>query len=105
MNFLELLNIDFRYEKNSLPSFFTISNLSLTINPGDFISIMGPNGSGKSTLLKLIGNLIVPHKGEVFLNEKNYKKFERKEFAKIVSFVPQVNRTFFQYSIHEIIMM
>ncbi|MBK7981788.1 MAG: ABC transporter ATP-binding protein [Ignavibacteriae bacterium] len=105
MNFLELLNIDFRYEKNSLPSFFTISNLNLTINSGDFISIMGPNGSGKSTLLKLIGNLIVPHKGEVFLNQKNYKNFERKEFAKIVSFVPQVNRTFFQYSIHEIIMM
>lgn len=105
MNFLELLNIDFNYEKNSLPAYFSISKLNLNINSGDFISIMGPNGSGKSTLLKLIGNLIMPRHGEIYLNSKNYKNYERKEFAKVVSFVPQINKTFFQYSIYEIVMM
>lgn len=34
-----------------------LSSISLTINEGDFISIMGPSGSGKSTLLNIIGLL------------------------------------------------
>ncbi len=31
-----------------------LSEVSLTINEGDFVSIMGPSGSGKSTLLNII---------------------------------------------------
>ena len=34
-----------------------LSEISLTINQGDFVSIMGPSGSGKSTLLNIIGLL------------------------------------------------
>ena len=34
-----------------------LSEISLTINEGDFVSIMGPSGSGKSTLLNIIGLL------------------------------------------------
>ncbi|GAA6766244.1 hypothetical protein AAFH68_21840 [Flavobacterium sp. CGRL1] len=34
-----------------------LSEVSLTINEGDFVSIMGPSGSGKSTLLNIIGLL------------------------------------------------
>jgi len=34
-----------------------LSDISLTINQGDFVSIMGPSGSGKSTLLNIIGLL------------------------------------------------
>ncbi|MBK7106221.1 MAG: ABC transporter ATP-binding protein [Ignavibacteriae bacterium] len=105
MNFLELLNIDFRYETNSLQSSFLISDLNLVVNAGEFITVMGPNGSGKSTLLKLIANLIEPNNGKIFLEGKNYNSYKRKEFAKIVSFVPQINKMFFQYSIYEIVMM
>ena len=34
-----------------------LSEISLTVNEGDFVSIMGPSGSGKSTLLNIIGLL------------------------------------------------
>ncbi|MBK8945942.1 MAG: ABC transporter ATP-binding protein [Ignavibacteriae bacterium] len=105
MNFLELLNIDFKYEKNSPYTFFSISELNLKVNAGEFITVLGPNGSGKSTLLKLIANLLIPNNGQIFLDNKNYNKYERKEFAKIVSFVPQINKMFFQFSVYEIVMM
>lgn len=40
-----------------------LSEISLTVNEGDFISIMGPSGSGKSTLLNIIGLLDSPSNG------------------------------------------
>ena len=45
-----------------------LSDIDLTINPGEFVSLIGPSGCGKSTLLRLIGDLITPTAGraEVF---------------------------------------
>lgn len=40
-------------------------NISLSIQPGEFIGIIGPNGSGKSTLLKLIAGVLYPDSGEI----------------------------------------
>lgn len=42
-----------------------LSNVSMTISEGDFISIMGPSGSGKSTLLHIISGLDKPSSGSV----------------------------------------
>ncbi|HOQ17711.1 MAG TPA: ABC transporter ATP-binding protein [Defluviitaleaceae bacterium] len=44
-----------------------LENLSLTINKGEFISIVGPSGCGKSTILSLIAGLIQPSDGEVLV--------------------------------------
>lgn len=45
-----------------------ISNLSLDIMQGEFVSIVGPSGCGKSTLLSLISGIIKPTSGEIFIN-------------------------------------
>ena len=42
-----------------------LTDLSLTINEGDYFSLMGPSGSGKSTLLNLIGGLDHPTSGSI----------------------------------------
>ncbi len=39
--------------------------VTLTIKPGDFLSIMGPSGSGKSTLLHLLSGLDRPTAGKI----------------------------------------
>lgn len=48
-----------------------INGISLSVQRGDFISIMGPSGSGKTTLLNLMGALDTPTKGDVFINGKD----------------------------------
>lgn len=46
-----------------------IKDLSMRITEGEFVSIIGPSGCGKSTLLSMIGGLIRPSSGNVFINE------------------------------------
>lgn len=42
-----------------------LSDISLTVAPGEFASVVGPSGSGKSTLFHLIGGLLTPTGGEI----------------------------------------
>jgi putative ABC transport system ATP-binding protein len=48
-----------------------LNHVNLTVNKGDFLSIMGPSGAGKSTLLYLIGGLDKATSGEILLNGKD----------------------------------
>ena len=45
-----------------------LENVNLTVERGEFLSIMGPSGCGKSTLLNIMGLLDAPTKGIVEIN-------------------------------------
>jgi NitT/TauT family transport system ATP-binding protein len=47
-----------------------LSDISLDIGPGEFVSLIGPSGCGKSTLLRVIGDLTEPSDGTVEVNGK-----------------------------------
>ena len=59
MEALNIKNLSFRYDSKSV----VFKNLSLSLEEGEYVSIIGHNGSGKSTLAKLIIGLIEPQTG------------------------------------------
>ena len=105
MEIIRLSNISFNYPQKNGNTGFSIEELDLSISEGDFLSILGPNGSGKSTLVKLIAHIFEPMQGEMYLLSKKYNEFNRNEFAKLISLVPQNSGTNFPFSIFEIVMM
>jgi len=60
-----------------------LHNINLSIDKGEFISIMGPSGCGKSTLLNLIGLLDEPSAGEVELDGRRIGRYRDRELARI----------------------
>ncbi len=60
-----------------------LSNISLNIKKGEFLSVMGPSGCGKSTLLNLIGLLDEPTKGKLKLDNVDVSTLNDNEQARI----------------------
>ena len=60
-----------------------VRGISLSVNKGDFLSIMGPSGCGKSTLMNLIGCLDRPTKGKVYIKGKDISKLSDNKLALI----------------------
>lgn len=60
---IELNNVTFGYEENQE----VLKNYSLSIDKGEFITILGHNGSGKSTLSKLLVGLVKANQGEIWV--------------------------------------
>ncbi len=70
MKIVELKEVTKVYE---LPrgSVKALDNVSVSIESGEFVSVMGPSGSGKTTLLNIIGCLDVPTYGRVVIGGEN----------------------------------
>lgn len=66
---LRLENIE-KYYSGSVDKLHIIRNLNLTVEEGEFISILGRSGSGKSTLLNVIGLLDKIDGGKIFIDGK-----------------------------------
>jgi putative ABC transport system ATP-binding protein len=60
-----------------------LKGVSISIEEGEFVSILGKSGSGKSTLMHIIGLLDTPTKGSVYLKGKDVSNLSEKELAKI----------------------
>ncbi len=82
-----------------------IRDVSLDINPGDFMGIIGPNGSGKTTLLRLSSRVIYPRKGNIYFQDKDIFRMDLKEFCRSVAFVSQDVSTTFSFSAMELVLM
>ena len=60
-----------------------LKGITLSVERGEFISIMGPSGSGKTTLMNIIGCLDTPTDGTYFLNNKSVSELTDDELAHI----------------------
>ncbi len=67
---IELAGIERRFQVGS-ETVNALQDLDLTVEPGEYLSVMGPSGSGKSTLLNIVGLLDRPDDGVYLLDQVN----------------------------------
>lgn len=67
------IEVEFRHIRKAYGEKAVIEDLSLSIEKGEFVTIIGSSGCGKTTLLKMVNGLITPDSGDVFVMEKNIK--------------------------------
>ena len=82
---VDLKKVSFSYNQNNA----VLENVSLQFRPGKCHYIVGANGAGKSTLIKLIGGVIYPSSGSIFLCGNNVANMEKETMAESLSVMPQ----------------
>ncbi|MEI3613098.1 ABC transporter ATP-binding protein [Pseudogracilibacillus sp. SO30301A] len=77
---LQVKNLSKVYE-GKIP-YRALTDISFTVDTGEFVCIMGPSGSGKTTLLNIIATIDEPTTGEVLIKGENPHKLNRNKLAK-----------------------
>ena len=80
MNMIELTGINKIYRTNEIET-QALENVNLTVEKGEFLSIMGPSGCGKSTLLNIMGLLDAPTSGTIQIAGVKVEGMKDKELA------------------------
>src|SRR5215213_7986306 len=84
---------------------FILKDINMTVNEGEFISIMGPSGSGKSTLLNVIGMLDEPSEGDYLFLGDNVNKLKEKQrstlYKQHIGFVFQAYHLIDELTVYE----
>ena len=75
---IKLNDID-KYVDSRFQRTFVLKGINLTVNQGEFLTIMGPSGAGKSTLMNIIGMLDEPSAGEYYFFDEPVHKMKEKQ--------------------------
>src|SRR5712691_11021754 len=82
-----------------------LRGLTLDLSPPKLTAIVEPNGAGKSTLLGILGGLREGYLGQCRFEGLEVKQWNRREFARRVSVVPQTVRIEFPFTAEQVVLM
>ena len=83
---IEFKNVSFKYPASET---YALKNVSLKIKSGESLAVVGQNGSGKTTMIKLLCRLYEIDEGGIFLNGRNIKEYDYREYMNIFSILFQ----------------
>lgn len=67
---LEMSNLSLTFNENTPDEKKALRNVNLTLQRGDFVTVIGSNGAGKSTLMNIISGSLIPDVGDVLIGGK-----------------------------------
>ena len=101
MSILSVNNLDFYYGNSQV-----LKDINLSVSNEDkFISLIGANGSGKTTLLKCIVKLLHSTHDKIRVFDKDIYHYHSTEYAKLISYVPQLINIEFDFSVTDILLL
>lgn len=98
MNLFLLENVYAGYDSEPV-----IQDINLSVEKGEFISIIGPNGSGKSTLLKTISGQIKPISGKTLFKSRLIEEYSRISLAREFSFIHSMLEESASFTVYEFV--
>lgn len=96
---ITIQNISLSYDKE-----LVLNNINLSIKKGSVVTLVGPNGCGKTTLLKVINGFLRQYKGTVYIDNRNTENISNIEMAKTLSYVPQLHKSSFPFSVLDVVL-
>ncbi|MCD6033311.1 MAG: opuCA, partial [Thermomicrobiales bacterium] len=78
-----------------------VDDVSLTIEPGEFVVLIGPSGCGKTTLLKLINRLYDPTSGTVYIGDTPSQELPGPDLRRHMGYVIQQGGLFPHYTVEK----
>lgn len=96
----ELSGVGLSYGSN-----IALTSVSAVFRSGEFTAIAGPNGAGKSTMLKVMTGTLKPQRGACRFDGKDVGRWNRTQFARRVSVVPQSVSVEFAFTAEQVVLM
>lgn len=96
---LQVDNITTGYAENKI-----LTDISFSVQQGEFVGIIGKNGAGKSTLLKALRGFLPLNKGSIQLLERDLASYAQRELATMIAYLQQQIELTFDYTAEDMVM-
>lgn len=93
-------------KKNQKIEFNAVDNVSLQIHEGEILGVLGPNGAGKTTLLRMLGKLMNPTSGRVYIADRDGREItDDIEIKKRIGYLSGNTKLYNRLSARELLTM
>jgi iron complex transport system ATP-binding protein len=98
------MTLEFHNATLGYPDKTVLSNVNLELNTGVTTCLLGKNGAGKTTLFKSLLGVLPLLKGEIWLDGKNISRWNRRDYARVIAYVPQARSLPFPFTVFDVVL-